>query len=164
MLAIYARRDRGRYQGPATRSRLGRVRAGWRFARGRGAVPAVNAMLPQTTFAQVGQRGALPAEMDTVLERYYATKLNSLQFCGPPNFDLPFWTGLDSLALTLPIIAWLARALTVDDPAAALQQAILLVDHHFGSNRLLGSGLVRFFVRTLAERGEVERLIAWYSR
>jgi lysine-N-methylase len=164
MLAIYARRDRGEHQGSATRTRLGRLRAGWRFVRGRGPVPPVNALLPATTFEQVQQRGALPAEVDGILERYYATKLNSLQFCGPPNFDLPYWMGLDSLMLTLPTILWLARALPADDPTAAVHRAILLVDHHFGSNRLLGSGRIRYFLRTLAERGEVERLIAWYSR
>lgn len=164
MLAIYARRDLGQHQGPATRSRLGRLRAGWRFVRGGGAVPAVNAMLPATTFEQVQERGALPADVDAMLERYYATKLNSLQFCGPPNFELPFWMGLDSLVLTLPMILWLARALAEDDATSAVDKAILLVDHHFGSNRLLGSGRIRFFLRTLAERGEVERLIAWYSR
>ena len=164
MLAIYARRDNGVHRGPATRSRLGRVRAGWRFVRGRGPVPRVNALLPDTTFAAVEARGALPAETDAILERYYVTKLNSLQFCGPPNFNLPFWTGLDSLVLTLPMILWLARALATDDPVAALTNAMLLVDHHFGSNRVLGSGLVRFYLRTLAERGEVDRLVAWYSR
>ena len=82
---------------------------GWRFVRGRGPVPRVNSLLPDTAFANVEQRGALPTEVDASLERYYVTKLSSLQFCGPPNFDLPFWTGLDSLILTLPMIQWLAR-------------------------------------------------------
>ena len=48
--------------------------------------------------------------MDETLERYYVVKLNSLQFCGPPNFDLPLWAGLESLVLTLPMILWLRRA------------------------------------------------------
>jgi lysine-N-methylase len=164
VLAIYARRDRGIHQGPATRSRLGRVRAGWRFARGRGAVPHVNDLLCETTFAEVEGRGALAADVDPILERYYATKLTSMQFCGPPNFDLPFWTGLDSLVLTFPVILWLARALRADGATQAVQQAITLVDHHFGSNRVLGSRMVRFFLGTLAERGELEKLVAWYSR
>ncbi len=163
MLAIFARRDLGLYQGPATRSRLGRLRAGWRFVRGRGQVPRVNSILPETTFEEVQRRGALPAEVDASLERYYLTKLHSLQFCGPPNFELPLWAGLDSLVLTLPMILWLARALAVA-PVPAAHQAILLVDHHFGGNPILGSRLIRFFLRTLAERGEVEKLIAWYSR
>ena len=38
------------------------------------------------------------------------------------------------------------------------------VDDHFGGNPILGAMHNRFFVRTLAQRGELERLIAWYSR
>src|SRR6266436_5513276 len=134
MLAIFARRDQGLYQGPATRTRLGRVHSGWRFVRGGGRVPHVNSILPDTTFEEVESRGALQLEVDETLERYYLTKLNSLQFCGPPNFDLPFWAGLDSLVLTLPMILWLARACVALDPVPAVQNAILLVDHHFGGN------------------------------
>jgi lysine-N-methylase len=163
-LAIYARRDLGIFQGPATRSRLGRLRAGWRFVRGRGAVPRVNSMLPETTFEEVASRAALPADVDASLERYYLTKLHSLQFFGPPNFDLPFWAGLDSLVLTLPMILWLARALTAHAPVQAVHQAMVLVDQHFGSNALLGSRLIGFFLRTLSERGELAKLVAWYSR
>jgi lysine-N-methylase len=164
LLAIFARKDRGLHQGPATRSRLGRVLAGWRFVRGRGRVPRVNSFLAEITFADVEGRGALPPEVDEILERYYLVKLSSLQFCGPPNFDLPFWDGLASLVLTLPLILWLARAFTGLAPVAAVQQAIVLVDNHFGGNPLLGSRHVRFYLRTLAQRGEVERLVAWYSR
>jgi lysine-N-methylase len=164
MLGIYARRDLGLLQGSATRTRLGRLRAGWRFVRGQGSVPRVNSLLVDTTFAQLEVARTWPPTVDSCLERYYVTKLNSLQFFGPPNFNLPFWTGLDSLVLTLPMILWLARSFAAMEPAAAVQQAMVLVDHHFGSNRLLGSRLVRFYLRTLAERGEIDRLVAWYSR
>ena len=111
LLAIFARKDRGHNQGPAARGRLGRLWAGWRFVRGRGRVPRVNSFLPETTFEAVASGAALSPEIDATLERYYVTKLHSLQFCGPPNFNLPFWAGLESLALTLPVILWLTRAL-----------------------------------------------------
>ena len=55
----------------------------------------------------------MPPEMDEILERYYVVKLNSMQFFGPPNLDLPLWAGLDSLILTLPMILWLRRALAL---------------------------------------------------
>jgi hypothetical protein len=45
-----------------------------------------------------------------------------------------------------------------------VQTAIQLVDDHFGGNPLLGSRQVRFYLGTLAQRGELERLVAWYSR
>jgi lysine-N-methylase len=99
-----------------------------------------------------------------LLERYYLVKLSSLQFCGPPNFNLPFWSGLEYLALTLPLILWLTRALAPLPPGEAVQKALLLVDNHFGGNPLLGFRHNLYSVRTLARRGDLERLIAWYSR
>lgn len=164
LLAIFARRDRDVDGASDIRRRLGRVLTGWRFARGCGPVPRVNEFLPETSFEAVEQcRRTLP-EMDETLERYYVVKLNSLQFCGPPNFDLPLWSGLESLVLTLPMILWLRRAFTNLSPVEAVQQAIQLVDDHFGGNPMLGFPHIRFLQRTLAERGELEKLVAWYSR
>jgi lysine-N-methylase len=164
LLAVYARKDRGQNKGLATRNWLTRVWAGWRFVRGRSKVPRANALLPQCTFKDVERRGGPPPEIDETLERYYLVKLNSLQFCGPPNFNLPFWRGLESLAFTLPVILWLMRALAPLPPQEAVQKAIALVDDHFGGNPILGLRHFRFFQRTLGRRSELEKLIAWYSR
>ena len=164
LLAIFARRDRDADRAPGIRGRLGRVVAGWRFARGRGPVPRVNEFLPGTSFEEVERCSGMPPEMDETLERYYVVKLNSLQFCGPPNFDLPLWAGLEALVLTLPMILWLRRAFAGLSPVEAVQQAIQLVDDHFGGDPMLGLPHIRFLQRTLAERGELEKLVAWYSR
>lgn len=164
LLAIFARRDRDAGRAPGIRGRLGRVVAGWRFARGRGPVPRVNEFLPSTSFEEVERSGGMPPETDEILERYYVVKLNSLQFCGPPNFDLPLWAGLESLVLTLPMILWLGRALTGLPPEEAVQLAIQLVDDHFGGDPMLGLPHIRVLQRTLAERGELEKLVAWYGR
>jgi lysine-N-methylase len=164
LLAVFARRDRDLYGAASVPKRLGRVLAGWRFARGRGPVPRVNEFLPEITFEDVEQCSGMPAEPDETLERYYVVKLNSLQFCGPPNFDLPLWAGLESLVLTLPMILWLRRAFRGLPPVKAVQQAIELVDDHFGGDPMLGFPHIRFLVRTLAERRELEKLVAWYSR
>jgi lysine-N-methylase len=163
LLAIYARGDRDVYRASGVRRRLGRVLAGWRFVRGRGPVPRVNGFLPETSFEEAERRGGLLPEMDETLERYYLVKLNSLQFCGPPNFGLPLLAGLDSLVLTLPMILWLRRAFTDQPPVKAVQQAIQLVDDHFGGDRMLGFPHIQYLVRILAERGELEKLVAWYS-
>ncbi len=164
LLAIFARRDRDVSGASSLPRRLGRVLDGWRFVRGRGPVPRVNEYLPETTFEAVEQNlGKLP-ELDETLERYYVVKLNSLQFCGPPNFDLTLWAGLESLVLTLPMILWLRRALTDRSPVKAVEQAIQLVDDHFGGNPMLGFPHIQYLVHTLAQRGELEKLVAWYSR
>jgi lysine-N-methylase len=169
LLAVFARKDLGRYRGPATRSGLGRLLSGWRFVRGKGRVPKVNTLLPAATFAEVEQRPGPPPETDETLERYYLMKLTSLQFCGPANFDLPFWTGLEALLLTMPMICWMTKAMSLASVAdlsslSGVEKAIFLVDDHFGGNPILGAAHNRFFVRTLAQRGELEKLIAWYGR
>ncbi len=164
LLGIYTRRDRDHHGARSLRRSLGRVVDGWRFARGRGHVPRVNEFLPEIRFEDLEQsRGMLP-EMDETLERYYVVKLNSLQFCGPPNFDLPLWAGLESLILTLPMILWLRRAFTDLPSVQAVQQAIQIVDDHFGGDPMLGFPHVQYLQRMMAQRGELEKLVAWYSR
>ncbi len=164
LLAIFARSDRDVYQASGIRRRLGRVHAGWRFLRGSGPVPRVNEFLPATSFEEVDRFRGTPPELDETLERYYVVKLNSLQFCGPPNFDLPLWAGLESLVFTLPVILWLWRAFREPSSVTALQHAIQLVDDHFGGNPVFGLPHVRFVMSTLGERNELEKLVAWYSR
>jgi lysine-N-methylase len=163
-LNIYCRKASGENRGPDTRSRLALFRAGWRFARGRGAVPRLNAFLPETTFERVeAATGPLSDAAEAVLARFYLVKVNSLQFCGPPNFGLPFWDGLESLALTFPAALWLARALEGPREQAVVK-ALTVIDTHFAYNRVFGTRRLRFVLRTLARRGELEKLIAWYDR
>lgn len=164
LLAIYARRDREMHRGWRVRGRLGRVLAGWRFVRGRGPVPRINEFLPETRFEEVDVLRGVPAEVEEALERYFVVKLNSLQFFGAPNLSLPFWSGLESLALTLPMIHWLRRAFSDRPPVEAVQRAIQIVDDHFGANPMLGFPHVQYLMRLLAQRGELDRLLAWHGR
>jgi lysine-N-methylase len=166
LLAIYARRDRDVSGAAAIPRRLGRVLDGLRFLRGRGRVPRVNEFLPAITFEDIERSagGGTPPEIDETLERYYVVKLNSLQFCGPPNFGMPLWAGLESLVLTLPMILWLRRAFTGVPPVEAVQHAIQIVDDHFGGNPMLGFPHIRYLVSLMGQRGELEKLVAWYSR
>jgi lysine-N-methylase len=139
-----------------------------KFARGKGRVPKLHALIPDdVTFAAAEQAaGPLGPESDALLTRYYQLKVESLQFCGPTNFDLPFWDGLESLALTFPAILWLARVLTAggrprDD---AVRQAVRIVDDNFGFNKLLGQTRQKVALRLLAKNGELSKLVAWYGR
>lgn len=162
LLAIFARRDRAGRR--SIRGRLGRVLVGWRFVRGRGLVPRINGFLPEASFEEIERHRGIPLEIDEILERYYVIKLNSLQFFGAANFDLPFWNGLESLVLTLPMIAWLRCAFNDVPPAEAAQQAIQLVDDHFGGNPLLGFPHFLYLQRILGQRGELAKLVAWYGK
>jgi lysine-N-methylase len=164
-LALYTRQDRGPNRGPASFGRLRLFRAAWRYARGRGEVPRLHARSPQTTFERAEQpAGPLPPEAEALLERYYLIKVGSLQFCGVTNFHMPVWEGLESLLLTFPILMWLRRGLSHLPPVPALTRALSIVDDNFGYHPVLGSTRLRWALRLLTRSGELERLIAWYSR
>jgi lysine-N-methylase len=163
-LAVYGRKDRGPYRGEA-RSRGALLAAAWRFAIGKGPVPRVHAWMPETTSEQAETpAGGLSAEAEQVLERYYVTKVSSLQFCGPVFYDFPFWEGLQALCLTFPVILWLTRGQRNLPTPEAVTRAVGMVDYNFGYNPILGSRLQRLSLALLARFHELERLSAWYSR
>jgi lysine-N-methylase len=163
--SLYTRKDHGPNRGLAARGRLALFGAAVRFARGVGTVPRMHALLPDATFEQTEQpRGPLGPAADEVLERYYLIKVGSLQFCGSASFGLPFWEGLEALAVTVPMILWVMRLFRETTPEDAAVRSLSIVDDHFGFNPLLATRRMRLGFRALARRGELARLIAWYSR
>jgi lysine-N-methylase len=165
ILALLARKDEGGDRGIGVEGRLALLRATWRFARGRGPIPRVHGRIPEATFEQVEiARRASSVEMERTLQRYYITKVGSLQFCGPMVFNLPFWEGLETLLATFPVICWLTRLFADLPGVEAVQHAIAMVDRHFGYNPLLGTRRQRLAFRILARMGELDKLIAWYGR
>jgi lysine-N-methylase len=164
-VALFARMDSGPDRGPDGRSRMGLLRSAWCFARGRGRVPHLNAKLSLTTFEKVEEAHPKPSpEEDALLERYYLTKVGSLQFCGPGYFEFDFWDGFAALVITLPAIHWLARTQEAVPRLEAVARAVGMVDDHFGYNRALASARQRVGLRILVRSGELDRLIGWYSR
>jgi lysine-N-methylase len=121
--------------------------------------------LPETTFEEVEKpRGPMPLEAEHILERYYLTKVGSLQFFGPASFDLPFWEGFEALAVTFPVLLWVARMFRGLPREEAVVRALSVVDDHVGFNRVLGTRRQRWGFQLLARQGELARLIGWYSR
>lgn len=167
-LAIYSRRDSGRHPGIASRGRWTRVRAAWRYTVGRGAVPKLHGLFPDTSFAAAeAAHELLPAESEALLQRFFLLKLESLQFCGPSNFRRPFWAGLDSLILTYPVIRWLANVFAGSGKRtmkAAAELAVQQVDDSFGFNPLLAAGRQAWAVQALSDRNDLAKLVAWYGR
>jgi len=167
MLAIYARKDNGPNKGVASRGKWTRLRAGWRFARGRGRVPKLHGKFPDTTFAVAETpTGELSAVGQALLTRFYQVKVESMQFVGPTNHHRPFWLGLEALLLTFPVVIWPTRVFASDgrDADESLSEALRLVDDSFGFNKLLGTPRQNWALRTMATKGEIPRLIAWYAR
>jgi lysine-N-methylase len=163
--AVYTRKDHGRDRGLGASGRLALLRGALVFLRGAGLVPRLHRLIPVATFEQAEEpRGPLSGAAQEVLERYYAIKVGSLQFCGAGSFGLSIWEGLENLAVTVPVILWLVRLFRDVPPVEAAVKALTVVDYHLGFNPLLASLRLRLGFRSLARRGELARLIAWYSR
>jgi lysine-N-methylase len=164
-LAVYTRRDHGTFRGGATRTWLGRFVATSKFALGAGMVPRVNQFVRPISFAEVEVADwKLTPAAEELLERYFRVKVESLQFCGATHYGLSFWDGLEALALTLPVILWLARAVEAESTEEAVERAVSIVDDHFGYNRVLASSRYRTVYRILVGTGELEKLLGWYGR
>jgi lysine-N-methylase len=168
LVAVYARKDHGAEKGSALSGPVSRFWSAVRFAAGRGRVPKLHAALPDAaSFAAANTPfGALGDAANSLLARWHRVKVESLQFCGSPNFGLAVWEGLESLALTYPVTMWLARVLVAggQTPDAAVTRAVRMVDDNFGFNPLLGSVRQKTALRMLATRGELPRLVGWYGR
>jgi lysine-N-methylase len=164
-LALFARKDYGPNRGPQTKSRLRLLWALLTFAKGVGEVPRLHGWVPEMTFEKAEQpAGPLPEEAEAVLERYYLIKVGSLQFCGVTNFGMSFLEGLDALLLTYPMLMWLRRGFVDRTATEAITRSLSIIDDNFGYHPLSGTARQRLSYRILSRTGELERLIAWYSR
>jgi lysine-N-methylase len=161
-VALFTRKDHGPNQGLAIgRGRAALLGAAWQFLRATGPVPRMHRAIPETTFEHVEvPRGPLPADAEEILERYYHIKVGSLQF----TRRFSFWSGFEALAVTYPVILWVARTFAHEPRAEAVRKALTIVDDHVGFNRVLAKIRQRLSFRILARSGELSRLIAWYSR
>ena len=168
LVAVYGRKDHGTEKGTALAGPISRFASAVKFATGRGRVPKLHAALPDAAAFAASDvpLGPLSDLATLLLSRWHRVKVESLQFCGPTNFGLGVWEGLESLALTYPVAMWLARVLVAGGqaPDAAVTRAVRMVDDNFGFNPLLGSVRQKFALRLLANRGDLPRLVAWYGQ
>jgi lysine-N-methylase len=167
LVAVYARKDSGAERGSAQSSAFGRLSSAMQFARGKGFVPHVHAAIGSATFADAEKPlPELSGRAVSLLARWSRVKVESGQFCGPMNFGLPVWDGLESLAAAFVAAMWLARALAIGGRSTddALLLAVRMVDDNFGFNKLLGSARQKFALRLLGSRGELPKLVAWYGK
>jgi len=164
--ALYSRKDSGTHRGLSRNGRMSLLWAALRFARGKGRVPTVHGRIGEITFARTNESsGPLTSDEDALLSRFYAIKLESMQFAGPTNFNRMLFDGLDSLFLTFPAILWLARVFSASMPRdEAFRLAVSSVDDNFGFNPLLGSKRQLRSQRFLSNRDEIARLSAYYSK
>jgi lysine-N-methylase len=152
----------------AGKGRIALAKAAWRFARGTGIVPKLHGHLPEGVPFQKAEEplGELPAASEALLTRYYVSKVESMQFCGPTNFHQGFWDGLEMLVLTFPVLMFIARVMVAGGKPKeeAIVDALRMVDDNFGFNPLFGKGRQWWALRMMAAKGELPKLVAWYGR
>ena len=164
----YARRDTLQDREAGLRWQM--LAAVLRFARATGRVPKLQSGFPEADFATIEKPfGPLPPEAEALLTRFFRVKVQGLHFCGRAYYDVPLVEGFRSLALTYPVILWLAHWFAAGEGSAALSaahvaRAITVADHHHGYLPLLGSRGFRWRVRLLAQRDDIVRLCLWCSR
>ncbi|HSQ57073.1 MAG TPA: YkgJ family cysteine cluster protein, partial [Gemmata sp.] len=167
LVALYVRKDTGPDRGSAQSNPAKRFFSAIQFARGKGRVPRTHSAMPRTTFADAERPfSEIPLSAQSMLARWIRVKIESGQFCGPTNFRLMVWEGLESLAAAFAAAMWLARVLRGDGRPLddAIGMAVRIVDDNFGFNPLLGSARQKFALRLLASRGELSKLVAWYGK
>ena len=168
LAAQYARKDTAADLAAGWRGRWKLFRAAARFARGSGQVPVLQSVFREVPFAALEQSFGFPAESEELWTRYFRVKVQGLHFCGAAYYDIPLVEGFQSLALIFPATLWIARWLAASQDRQQLTpdgvaQALTISDHHHGYSPIFGSFGFRRRVRTLAQLGEISKLIDWYT-
>ena len=168
LTAQYARKDTAGDLANGWRGRWRLFRAALRFARGQGHVPTLQPVFREIPFDTLEQPFGFPAECEELWTRYFRVKVRGLHFCGPAYYGVPLVAGFQSLALIFPATLWIARWLAASQHRSRLMpddvaQALTISDHHHGYSPIFGSFGFRRRVRTLAQLGEIPKLIRWYS-
>ncbi|HUG70716.1 MAG TPA: YkgJ family cysteine cluster protein [Pirellulaceae bacterium] len=164
--AEYLRLHSGYRVTDSWRERWRLARAAVSIARGRGAAPAIHALLPEVTFEALEQPlGHLSPEIQQPFVRLYEANACSLQYAIAAR---PAWSLVESFrafALAYPVALWIlrwcshARSPTREEAI----EMVTIMDRGQGHQPLAGPQHRRR-VAMIARSGELERMIVWYSR
>ncbi|MEW4488034.1 YkgJ family cysteine cluster protein [Thalassoglobus sp. JC818] len=163
----YARKDTYASADRSFKGRWKQLQAAFRLTSGSGLTPAFGNGLGHVPFAALEKSfGLLPEESEELLTRYFRVKVQGLHFCGRAFYNMSVVEGFQSLAVVLPSTLWIARwraatsgrnKITHEDVREALQ----IVDHQHGYSEALGTWGARKRVSTLAQMGQISKLIVW---
>lgn len=151
---------------PTLLQRIAQMRSAWRLARGVGAVPKIHPDLPSTTFDDLeAPLGPLPAEVMDPLNRYLAALTASQQYCGAGRAGWSIVDGFRALAVIFPTTLWALRWVADGrkPTRADMIDVICQIDRSHYYPLLLGARHRRR-LHTLAQTGDLERLLIWYAR
>jgi len=165
MLGVYSRVDRVGEKA----SLLARLDASWRLVAGSGNVPELFPGFPTVPFSQVEAFQDLPAgDVSLAIERYLHTHITSMGFFGGGFYGRSYLDGLGAILLTYPLLLWFARAFAIADgqqclALAAVERAMMVVDHQRGMTPLLNTSSEQALTRMLTERNALRILVIWYG-
>lgn len=139
--------------------------------RGRGALPALHATFPPTTFAALNEPLAtshpalLRPEIQKPLERYLATTAASYQYALANRSSWSIVQSIRALAMTFPIALYLLRWATAgrEPMPADVAQIVATLDRGQGFSSLAGPRY-RAVLSLLDTQNDLERTAVWYAR
>ncbi len=167
LLSGYLRVDEEVYLKKPIIGRLKRAKTILNFIFGRGSLKALNRDCPDTkgidplkamSMAKYDKEGV------NVYEKYLATKLYSMHFCGMAALNLTFEEGMRHLLLTFPAVMAFAATLAASDKrdvvcADDISSALMIVDHTFSRSPLFRLRHIRKMTRKLCGRNVFPSLL-----
>jgi lysine-N-methylase len=170
IVAQYARKDLPSNLETVIRYRWKLFRAAIVFTWGIGSAPPLQAAFKAVPFSEIEQPfGGIPEGGEECLTRYFRVKILGLHFCGSACYGLPLIEGFHHLAVVYPVILWLAHwlaagegryKLTLDD----IHRAISIADHNHSHSPAMATAGYRQRIRSLVQRGDLERLCSQMMR
>ena len=138
------------------------------FASGKGETISLHPNLDAVPFDVIEQPFEPIGEEEAgFLRRLLRVKLSGMHFCGRPYYHTPVIEGYYALVLLVVSIMYLARWIAAGDGRRTITRedlllAITIADHHHGYSPALGSASAKQRVRSLAAKGDIEKLIVRY--
>lgn len=166
----YARKDTFASADLSLRGRWRQLQSALKLTSGTGSLPSLNEQLGEVPVERLeGSFGPLPEESEELLNRYFRVKVQGMHFCGPAFYGMNLVEGFQSLALVLPVVLWIARWRAVTQSrseitAEDVREALQIVDHQHGYSDVFGTWGSKRRVTTLAQSGQLLRLITWYGQ
>jgi lysine-N-methylase len=144
------------------------VKAALRFSAGKGETLPLHPDLKAVPFSAIEETFE-PISTDDVelLRRLMRVKLKGMHFCGRPYYQTSVVEGYQALVLLVVSIMYIARWIAVGHGRRRISRddlilAITIADHHHGYSPSLGSASAKQRVRTLATKGDLEKLVTRY--
>ncbi|WP_417849650.1 YkgJ family cysteine cluster protein [Thalassoglobus sp.] len=166
----YARKDTFASMDTSAGGRLKQLKSATQLSSGTGLLPKLHPDLNEVPFeALEGTFGKLSEESEELFTRYFRVKIQGMHFCGPAYYNINLIDGLHALMLVFPATLWIARWRAVTHArskinAEDVREALQIVDHQHGYSPVLGTWGSRKRVTTIAQMGDLQKLIVWYQR